>query len=214
MNPHFYAYWSDLERAQATVIERTETDWVYHPNVSGKPRLARAEGMARDTTSGLGPWLNLAALVWAMSSLLLILGGLWDGLRQGWLIKRGHLVSARLLESYETTKKQRGKTVHGLELAYTAPDGSRHEIDVKTSTPGPSLQSPEAVPLLVHPRRPGRAVLPDSLPGWPKINAGGTVELAGRVVWAKLLLWPFLGSLGFGLFALFWVGSAAIYLIL
>jgi hypothetical protein len=263
IDPWFYAYWGQLDRAEATVVDRSETDHVYHPPnrpahtwgefwkvrfefetsdgerhqgsslffqgqedsvpalgaaleveyPPGKPRLARAEDMARDTSFGLGPWLNLAALVWASSSLLLVLGGLWDGLRQARLLARGRLVTARLLERYETTRKFRGERVWGLSLEYTDPNGVHREVEVETTAPEACEATPDAIPLLHDTSKPDRALLPSSLPGRPRIGADRRIALEGRVSWGKLLLWPALGSLGLGAFLLFWAVTLSIFLV-
>ena len=189
-----YARGVELEKGAIVTIELPK----------GKPALSRIRGMRRGM---LSPWAAIVCVIPVVGAIL-VLCGVWRGLRARALLAEGEMGLGVLKSKTPTAARVNRRTVYRLVFEFQARDGRTYEAVAKTHMPE-QLEDDEQERLLYDPRKPSRAVMMDSLPGRPTTDRHGQIGDADPRRLMLTMLLPCLTVAGHGAFALlrWWLGS-------
>ncbi len=137
----------------------------YHPEDPGFSRIA---GMRSKPFSA---WVALIGLL-PLACLPFIGWGLRRGLRASRLLALGKVADARLVDKKETNVTVNDRPVYAYVFQFEDDSGRLHRVQTRTSMPWRLEDEPHEC-VIYDPFRPAAALLVDSLPGHPDVDARG-----------------------------------------
>jgi hypothetical protein len=162
---------------------------------AGKPRLSRIKGMRRKPFGPLGLLFGIGpagALVFAYIRVRKIL-------KTKHLLQHGKLSTGVLVDKTATGAEINDTPVYKLTFAFTDDHGHEHHVVHKTHKTA-ALEDDSEESLLYDPSQPDVALMVDTLPGLPDLDANGRIRQ--QPVSAASLIVPLLTLGGHGLYAL------------
>jgi hypothetical protein len=175
-------------------VEREVT--VEYP--AGKPARSRIRGLR---TAPFGP-VVLFVVIFPLVGAGFILGRLWTGWRQYYLLRYGELADGELVTKEPTSVSVNNQTVYKLTFAFQTSLGQPAQVAVRTHQPQ-RLQDDAREVVLYDPVRPSYGMTLDHLTCRPQLTEDGRV-VPRSAPWAlAALILPTLALLGHGTYALF-----------
>jgi len=141
------------------------------------------------------PWVVLFVLIFPLIGLVMVVYSLVEGTRASRLLRIGVLAQATLISAEPTSMSVNNRPVVRLTFDFTDAEGSLHEVTTRTNAPE-RLQDQQTELVLYDPRRPDEAVMLDSLPGSPRLDADGVLQVESSYLSYALLIIPALTVTG------------------
>lgn len=149
--------------------EHTGGEEVEVEYLADNPRIARIKG-AR--VKPWGPWAALIGLL-PIGAMFTVLVGLWLGLRDLRVVRRGELVRGRLVDKQPTNTSINKQRVFKLTFEFLDRNGNAHRTAIKTHNTG-ALEDDAEELLFYDPAHPEHACARDAMPGGVSMNADGS----------------------------------------
>jgi hypothetical protein len=144
--------------------------------LTAAPEVSRIAGMRRDV---MGPWATLVAIFPAVG-LLLVVAGLRKGARRVHLLREGVPAPGHITEQKATAIETNGRRDYRVTLAFTAHDGRKESVTIRTNRP--EDYGKEWNSLVLHDASdPKRAMLVGSLPGKIGLDDAGSFVGGTRI---------------------------------
>jgi len=168
----------------------------------GKPQISRIKGMRRKPLGLFG----LIPLIFPLIGLFMLIAGIKKGIKANRLLALGEQTTGRLkskekinMEVGRRRRRRVSKPFYKLTFEFTTADGETSEVVVKTNEPHKLEDQPEE-PLLYDPMRPSYAVMLDDLPGGPRIQENGNIQVGSAVKTIIVLIIPLATIIGHGIY--------------
>lgn len=162
---------------------------------AGKPQLSRIQGMRRKPFGPLGLLFGLGPAAGLLFAYLRVR----KLLRIKHLLQHGQLSTGVLVDKTATSARVNDEPVYKLTFAFTDDDGREHHVVHKTHRTE-ALEDDNEERLLYDPLHPDVAMMVDTLPGLPDLDASGHIRQ--QPVSAASLIIPLLTLGGHGIYAL------------
>lgn len=160
----------------------------------GDPSVSRIRGMS----GGSMPlWILPIICVFPLVGLGFVIPALRSGWRANRLLQMGALATGTLASKRPTGTRINNQELYELTFDFLAGDGHVYQVKARTTDPE-RLQDQRQEPLLHDPFNPSYAVMFDSLPGAPEIDAFGNLRGAGWGRALALMVVPLLTVVGHG----------------
>ena len=163
--------------------------------VKGNPAISRIKGMRRGV---LSPWV-LFVLIFPAIGFIFIISGVRNGLKAIRLLKYGKVGMGTLKSKVETNTRINKQTVYKMTFEFTTGDGAKHEATTRTHK-SEVLEDNAQEQLLYDETNPTYAVMLDSLPGAPRIDEQGRIQVRSYLSGLPVLIIPFLTTAGHGVY--------------
>jgi hypothetical protein len=147
------------------------------------PNRSRIQG-AR--SSQFGAWVACLIGIFPLVGLGFVFFGLKQGIKANRLLAHGQVAAGKLVAKERTNAKVNRKRVYKLTFEFTADDGQRYQT-VAHSHRSEYLEDEATEQILYHPPNPRDAVLVDNLPGSPRVDELGQIQIAASG-WSWLVL--------------------------
>jgi len=161
----------------------------------GKPQISRIKGMRRKPLGLFG----LIPLIFPLIGLLLIVAGIKKGIKANRLLALGEQTTGQLKTKEKTKTEVNKKPVYKLTFEFKTPEGMTYQAMAKTHETAKLEDQPEE-PLLYDPMRPSYAVMLDDLPGGPRIQENGNIQVGSAVKTIIVLIIPLATIIGHGIY--------------
>jgi hypothetical protein len=147
------------------------------------------------------PLAALFVVVFPFIGLVMVVYSLMEGFKGVRLLRQGVLAQANLLSAEPTSMSVNNRPVVRMTFDFTDADGGLHEVSSRTTQPE-LLQDQQTETVLYDPRRPEDAVMLDALPGSPRLNSDGSLEIEAPQLAYALVIIPALTVIGHGAYLL------------
>lgn len=162
----------------------------------GNPSISRIRGLRR---SVFGP--NVAfVVIFPLLGFAMVAAGLRRGFRAMRLLVHGKVSQGKLVSKVATNARVNNQPVYKLTFEFQADDGFSYQTVVRTHACRVLEDEPQE-PLVYDPVDPTNAVLLDSLPGGPRVDASGALRVANPILGLLSLLLPAICIVGHGTYA-------------
>lgn len=160
--------------------------------IQAKPQTSRIQG----ARGGVFPPVVLLVTIFPLIGLFCILVGLRTNHRGLRLLKYGRLAQGTLIEKTPTSTRINDKIVYRYKFSFAADDGHTYEAIGRTQTG--LLEDEAQEPLLYDPADPRYSIMLGALPGDPRIDDQGHVQV--RSAWLNLGVFviPLISLVGHG----------------
>ncbi|MFA5795466.1 MAG: DUF3592 domain-containing protein [Candidatus Brocadiia bacterium] len=170
--------------------------------VKAHPNISRIKGMRM---SAFGPWV-LFVLIFPAIGFIFIVIGVKSGLKAIRLLRYGKVGLGTLKSKLPTNTRINNQIVYKLAFEFTAGNGSKYEAVAKTHKPE-VLEDNAQEQLLYEETNPAYAVMLDSLPGGPRIDEQGLIQVRSYLSGLPVMIVPFLTIVGHGIYLFIRLGT-------